>query len=345
MSDLGRNIRTIANTEELQRQINDLQAQIVGDKDKIGIAGSRSIAYKGANGGIGKADGDTDMAMIQEDVGTALDDFSGGLLDIFNDEAGNQDGTGDDGDASSLDGFTEDLNNYKDTTPQLGEKFKKLSGLGECGGTAEAEVMLNGLFEPPTYGDGTNFEGYNADQDPRNDQFVAGTYYNQGGGNASDPWTAMQKWVDILNATVDPGQNYVIDSFEAFDPATDSQVQFHGTRLAGSWAASVAILTGCTIGVDAWCPAEAVPGDWPIDNKHQLSFDGAQFKTSEFEPKEDVYNPWADDTSNIDACTSSGESVNLKPTGDGGVEVTYGTGESFAMDASGTVTATSNSIL
>lgn len=347
MSDLGRNIRTIANTEELQRQINDLQTQITGDDDKIGINGSRSIAYKGANGGIGKASGETDMAMIQEDVGTALDDFSDGLLDAFDDESGNQDGTGDDGDASNLDGFTEDLDGYKDTTPQLGEKFKKLSGLGECGGTAEAEVMLNGLFVPPNYDN--LFEGYNADQDPRLDQFAVGTWYQYAGNvvtNSSNVYDTATAALAVLEAG-DPGSApFAISNITSYDPSVDTTVQVNYTNKFAGGILSINIYTsGCVIGTDAWCPSTSEPGEWPSDDKHQLSFDGAQFKTSEFEPKEDVYNPWDNDTSQIDACTSSGESVNLKPTGDGGVEVTYGTGESFSMDASGTVIATSNAVL
>ena len=102
----------------------------------------------------------------------------------------------------------------------------------------------------------------------------------------------------------------------------------------------------CTPGSSDSCPVDQPsPGDWPPNSKHQLSFDGAQFKTNDLEPAEDIVGEFANDTSQIDACTTSGDAVSITPRGDGGVTVDYDAGGSFSMDATGTVIDTSDSIL
>ena len=344
MSELGNNIRRIAKTEDLQRQINDLLSQVATLKDKDAKLGDRSTAYqKNSGGGVGQSSGDKLAEQVAEVVGGALDDFSDGLLDSFSDAAGNADGTGDDGSSNLLSAFSQDLDDMKTTAPNIGTQIKKLEGLHEIGGSKEANIQLDGQFEPPFYPD-SGFTNYNADTDPREENFVAGTWYSTSGGYfASSPWQSAQSYLTTILDPLDPSNApHTVVSVNAYNPATDSTVNVVVSRAsAANFEQTVNInTTGCTIGVDAWCPTEQPIGAWEPDSIHQLAFDGAKFITNSAEAAADYLNSWGDSPSNISGETSSGEGVNIIPTDQGGTVITYDNGNQILVNKQGLITAT-----
>lgn len=339
MSDLGRNIRLIAETEKLQRQINDLLSQVAELKDKDAKLGDRSTAYQSASGGVGQKSGDKLAEQIEADVGSALDDFSDGLLDVFSDAADNAGGTGDLSTPNTLDSFSEDLADLETTAPKLGSKILQLTGLEEVGGTKEAVINLDGEFVPPLY-PGSGFENYNADIDPREDNFLQGVWYSTSGGyESSNPLSSAQAYatavLDVVDAANAP---HTAVSVEAYDPATASNVLVNMSRVAGTFQQSVNVWqSGCTVGADAWCPSLRPVGDWDEDDIHQLAFNGAQYLTSTLEAAADTLNSWTDSPSSVSGETSNNTGVTIEPTDTGGSTVTYTGGNSFTLDNNGTV--------
>ena len=336
MSDIGRNIRRIAKTEELERRINDLQQQLA-TTDKSSIDGSRSTAYKTANGGYGQQSGDTDADQLAEDIASGLDDFEDGVIDIFGDESGNQDGTGEEGTPTQTDGYEKDLNDLLGTAPILGDLLQKLSGLEECSGSGVGQINMDGFFQPQPLpglpGDTPNGE---TTTNPRDEGYVEGGYHIAvTGGESYSPYSAAEVFISTLNTTQSPTVHTLVSVFADTDSVTNPWNFTYNRNTAGGDlidANNLGQITffpeACDIDVDSYCPSEPtlVQWNWDADGIHQLAFDGAQFKTSEFETPGDIHGPWDNDTSKISGCTSSGESVTLEPTGDGGANITFGNG-------------------
>jgi hypothetical protein len=342
MSDLGRNIRLLAETEKLQRQINDLLSQVQDLKDKDAKLGDRSVAYQAKAGGVGQASGDKGAASpVAEAVSSALNDFSGGLLDAFSDAAGNATGTGDDGTVNQQESFSQDLADLETTAPNLGSQLKQLTGLEEVGGSKEAVINLDGLFNAPIY-EGSGFDSYNADVDPREDQFLQGVWYETAGGyESSNPYSSAQAYATaVLDPNDPPNAPHRVVSVDAYDEATASTVTVNMSRVSGTFTLNTSVYqSGCVVGTDSWCPSLRPVGDWDADSIHQLAFDGAQFLTNTAEAAADTLIEWTGSGSKVSGETSNNTGVSIEPTDTGGSTVTFTGGNSFTMDSSGVVTS------
>jgi hypothetical protein len=341
MSDFGKNIRLIAETEKLQRQINDLLSQVADLKDKSDKLGDRSTAYQTSSGGVGQSSSNKGSTPIEADVGGALKDFSDGLLDVFSDEAGNGAGTGDTGTSNELDSFSQDLADLETTAPNLGSNIKQLTGFEEVGGSQEAVINLDGSFVPPQYV-GSDFDNYNADTDPREDNFLQGVWYSIGGSyESSNPFDSAQSYatavLDVLDA---PNAPHLAVSVEAYDPATASTVLVNMSRVAGAFQQNVNVWqSGCVVGTDSWCPTLRPVNPWYVDGIHQLAFDGAKFLSSTAEAGADLLIEWTGGPSKISGETSNNTGVTMEPTDTGGTTITFTGGNSFTVDNAGTVTS------
>lgn len=341
MSDLGRNIRLIAETEKLQRQINDLLSQVQDLKDKDAKLGDRSVAYQAKAGGVGQASGDKGAASpVAEAVSSALNDFSDGVLDAFSDAAGNATGTGDDGTVNEQESFSQDLADLETTAPNEGSQLKQLTGLEEVGGTKEATINLDGLFNAGFYGATSELGDYNADTDPREDNFVQGVWYSTSGGyESSNPFSSAQAYATaVLDGLDPPNAPHTAVSVEAYDPNVDTSVLVNMSRVSGAFQQNVNIWqSGCTVGSDSWCPTLRPVNPWYVDGIHQLAFDGAQFLTNTAEAAADTLIEWTGSGSKVSGETSNNTGVSIEPTDTGGSTVTFTGGNSFTMDSGGVV--------
>ena len=215
----------------------------------------------------------------------------------------------------------------------------------QCGTANEAVIYLDGLDRPYDWGDA--FDDYGANEDPREDNFIAGTWYQYAGvpgTSSSNPFSSAAAYMPELDAN-DPGNApHAVTSVTAYDPTVDSNVEVSCTRASGAFNLSVNIFrTGCTVGVDSYCPSEAPRNQDPADDLHKLRFDGGQFQTSEFENDDDIVGPWGQNIgsggpSTVSGCTSSGETVEVSATGNGNSQVSFGNGDTYQINSSGVVT-------
>lgn len=351
MSEFGDNIRVISREAHLQRQINELQERLA-KTEKASIKGGRSIGYVTRNGGNGTASGgkgvdtifaDTvgnEIAATGTEIGTEI--VSGTDFNIGEGGSGGEDGTGTsgaDGVPNTLDDFTQDLNDLATNAPAVGSIIKGLEGMQDCTTAEEAYIGIDGFYLPEII-EGLS-GGFNGETttDPRDFGFSAGTTWVAAAGVGSTPYAAALDYILILRATVfplatmisvganPPGSDYLM-TFNPGDGSIDGE-----TNVTGS---------GCTIGVDANCPAtnpNAGGYVWTSDSVHQLAFDGAQFKTSDNEHLDDQNPAWVNSPSSVSGCTSGAETVTVAADGAQGSTVTFGNGNSFTMDSTGTVTS------
>lgn len=339
MSDLNDNIKRIANTPELRKLIEQLLNDNGNIKQKNPINGSRSVSYQNANGGVSQK---------ASSPGTVESDNPGSEDPVVNngDGSGAEDGSGGDGSPRNGDKDELDLQDLLDNGAQIGDRIGSLSGLEQCGGGAEGIVYLDGDFRPYDWGD--SFDDYGANEDPREANFVAGTWYQYAGvgaTSASNPYASAQAYLPTWDSLDPPNAPHSVGAIDAYDPATDSTVSVTINRSGGgSFEANVTIFTsGCTIGVDSYCPASAPTNQNPSDGIHQLAFNGAQFLTNTLENDSDVYGPWGQNNgsggpSKISGCTSGGTSVSIEAIGNGNSQVTFGTGDTYTLNSGGVVT-------
>ena len=348
MSDYGKGIQRIAQTEELQRQINDLLSQVQDLKDKSAKLGDRSTAYKSASGGIGQKSSDKDAEMIEEDVGSALDDFTDGLLDVFSDEAGTDVGTGDLTTPNQLDSFSQDLNDLATTPPKEGSSLFQLTGLEEVGGDKEATVNLDGMFPPEIYGN-PDWTEYNADIDPRMEDFISGQQYQAQQLGYTAPFSpSSYSAAELGIAGLASPFSGVYGPF-TFTLGGDNgfgvrPMTIHGFDITGlipnSTTANVTRFA-CTPGSSDACPLEQ-PTDleWAMDGIHKLAFTGARFLTHDNEAAVDLLNSWSDGPSKLTGETSGGVGVTIEPTDTGGSNITFSNGNQIEVGRDGTVLQT-----
>ena len=337
MSDLGKNIQRIANTDELQRQINELQS-LLNASDKPPIKGSRTTTYTQPGGSIGTNKGDSGAAQFKNEFDGAMDALGGDLADNT-DSGNNSGGTGELLDPTLDDAFELSAQDIHDGNIEKGAKITGLDGLKDCATGDLVEINLMDQFTPPAYGD--TFEGYNADTDPREGQFVQGTHYEYTAltlHRSTSVYGAVSAGLSELDSN-DPGNApHTIVSIPAYDEnALTDGVTIAPTlnRVAGQFQVSVSARVGiCSVGVDAWCPSTAPINDWDADGIHQLAFDGAQFKTHENEATADEIPRLLNNPSSIDLCTSDGSPVTLSASGDGGITMDFGSGDVYRAKAS-----------
>ena len=307
MSDLGDNIRRIAGVKELKRKIDELQDLITSTADKAGIGKHISTAY-GSGGAVGSNTVSTDDR--DTDKATAAGQGAGG--------------------ADSSNGYTADTQNLFDNRPALGAKIESLGGFFDCATGDEAKINFNGKFDPeviPGIANEGTWSG-EASADPRESQFKEGTWYSTAGANEStSPVGSVEQLLPSLDSN-DPGNApHTVGSVSEYDPAVDTNVNVTVNRTgASSFEQAVNInTTGCTVGVDAWCPTtdNRAPYIWASDAIHNIAFDGAQFLTSGQEPDADKNNKWDNNSSSMSGCDASGNAVTLTPDLTGGVNIDY----------------------
>ena len=339
MSDLINNIRRISNADELEALIEQLLNQTQGIEEKQKIPGDRSVAYETSNGGVSQK-ASSPGTVESDDPGSTNPETQNG------DGSGNEDGSGQDGDTQDASKDNHDLNDILNDGLKIGDKVNVLNGLMQCGTSNEGVVYMDGYFRPYDWGDA--YDEYGAETDPREDQFVQGTWYMYAGVPAtrsSNPFSSVQAYLPTWDSLDPPNAPHSVAGVAAYDPATDATVEVTINRSGGgSFGANVNIfIGGCSIGVDSYCPTEAPQNQDPADDLHKVKFDGGQFQTSEFENDADIVGPWGQNDgsggpSSISGCTSSGETVVIAATGNGESSVTFGNGDVYTLDSTGTVT-------
>lgn len=340
MSDFSDNIKRISNSEELQKLIEQLLNQKDNIETKEPIPGGRSVSYQTANGGVSQK---------ASTPGTVESDDPGSSDPVVNngDGGGNSDGTGEDGDPNDGAKDELDLQDLLDDGAQIGDKIGSLAGLTDCGGGNEAIIYMDGAFRPYDF---VGLDDYGANEDPRESQFVAGTYYVYNAlttHNDTSVYGAVTAGLGELDSN-DPGNApHTIVSIDEYDENTIGDgglITVNMNRASGGFTVNVTANVGnCSVGVDSYCPATAPSNQWPSDGIQQLAFDGGQFVTSEFENDSDVHGPWGQNNgaggpSKISGCTSGGQTVDIQATGNGNSSVTFGNGDVYQLDSSGTVT-------
>jgi hypothetical protein len=338
MSDLIENIRRISNTAELEALIEQLLNQTQGIEEKQQILGDRSVAYQNSSGGVSQK-ASTPGTTETDDPG------SDGSNPENGDGGGNDDGTGEDGDTQDATKDELDLQDLLDNGAQIGDKINSLLGLTDCGGGNEANIYLDGYDRPYDWGDA--YDEYGVDEDPRESQFVQGTWYQYAGvgaTNSTNPYSCIQAYLPTWDS-LDPGNApHTVVSVGAYDELVDGTAPVTVNRASGDFLVSATIFrSGCTVGVDAHCPTTAPTNQNPADGIHQLKFDGGQFQTSTFENDADINGPWGQNDgsggpSAVSGCASGGETVTIAATGNGESSVTFGNGDVYTLDATGTVT-------
>lgn len=340
MSDLNDNIQRIAKTKELQELVEQLikKSGLIGKKNPI--SGDRSVSYDQAGGGVGNKK--SSPGTVEAD-----DPGSDGSEDSNEDGSGNDDGGGNDGDTQNSDKDELDLQDLLDNGAQIGDRIGSLSGLTDCGGGNEGIVYMDGDFRP--YDWGGVFDDYGANDDPRESQFVAGTYYVYNAlttHNSTSVYGAVSAGLGELDSN-DPGNApHAIVSIDPYDQNTigdGGNVTVNMSRASGSFTVNASANVGnCSVGVDSYCPASTPFNQNPSDGVHQLRFDGGQFQTSERENDADIVGPWGQNNgsggpSKISGCASGGETVDIEAVGNGNSQVTFGNGDSYTLDSDGVV--------
>lgn len=315
MADLIKNIQRIARTKELKELIENL----ITDEDlaeNARIDGTTFTAFETSNGGVGGGASAEDNGSLEEenqdtDAANAENNTDGSL-----DEA-----TGDD---------------FADGGIGIGDKADFISGLEDCTTGDQLTVITTDNYIPPNI---ANLDGYTASDwddgnDPRESQWRSGVYYEftvLTTHNASNPYSAVEAGLSEYDSNDPPNAPHTLVSIEEYDidaKADASTIEATLNRTSGNFTANVTIRkTGCTVGVDAWCPSEKPASDWPEDGIHQLKWDGGRFVTSPFEPLADQHGPWQNSPSKITACTPEGDQLTLQGSNDGNLLITADTGD------------------
>lgn len=318
MSDLIKNIKRIAETEELKRLIEQLLNQD-GELAERGTIGKSSYtAYNDSTGAINGKGGEGP----QTDPGTSSP-TDGNTDDAISENDGLKDKDGDE---------------LSDGDIGIGDKMDRITDLEDCSTGEKLEIITTDNYIPPNI-DG--LEGYTHQdwvdgEDPREDQWRSGVWYQVAAATKStSAWGALNNYLPTLDSADPPNAPHSISSIADYDVDTTPDasnivgVVARNTPPVGDPTVNVNITinkTGCTIGVDAWCPTSRPINDFPADGIHQVKFDGARFVTSPYEPLADQHGPWQNSPSKITACTAAGDQITFQGANDGTLLATVDTG-------------------
>jgi len=313
MSDLIKNIKRIAETEELKRLIEQLLNQD-GELAERGTIGKSSYtAYSDSTGAINGKGGEGP----QTDPGTSSP-TDGNTDDAISENDGLKDKDGDE---------------LSDGDIGIGDKMDRITDLEDCSTGEKLEIITTDNFIPPNL---NGLEGYTAEDwedgnDPRNESYDSGQYYsNAVGGGAVDSITGYGYAELIVSErdTLFPADApHSLDSF-SYTSGSPSSITFTVLKANGD------VDTTITLAAQN-CPAAGNPGlcsqvptsqDWPADNIHQLKWDGGRFVTSAYEPLADQHGPWQNSPSKITACTAAGDQITFQGANDGSLLATVDTG-------------------
>ena len=336
MTNLSKNIQRIAKTDELKKLIEDLLNES-DHTEKSSIDGNTYTAFVGAFGGVSGVGGGTVPA-----VGTATDQaqstddaFDVNGSDVFSDQFG---------DLFENDYGDVDLDDLATGDFKIGDRITGLDNLQDCSDSSKVAGIVLGNHRPPTDG---LWEDQNADYHPDEDKWRQGYWYQATGATTihkgATAYDVMQQVVDDYNEN-GSSTPYALESIDDYDPDTLSSGSSFFARVTRTVVVGVPYFdvnviinkTGCSVGVDAWCPTTAPTPEWIGDGIHQLKFDGAQFVTSDFENLADIVPQWNNNPSKISGCTSSGIQVSLEgsKSGDLLVNIESGTnsGDTIVVD-------------